>query len=124
MMKKMTLLLLGTIVFFFSVTILTVADSYDAITSGCAYRKAMSSNEVEQIPSGVVVSAPKLLKADMWIMEVELTRDAKDSTRLRAVTSQPELFRIGDKIEIYSVLTSSKNGYRDMFYIAVKPEAK
>lgn len=102
---------------FFTILIIIVVPK--AVPKGETYSK-----EVEQIASGVVVSAPRELNAGIWIMEVELSRDAKDPILLQAITSQPEQFCVGDKTELHSVITSHKSRYRDMFYIAVKPKAK
>lgn len=112
MNKKTLFLLLAVVILFGTASMITLFSP----------NREPYRNEVEQIASGVVVSTPKLLKADMWIMEVELTRGGKDRNRLLAITSHPEQFRIGDKTELHSVLMSSKTGYRDMFYIASKSE--
>jgi len=79
---------------------------------------------IDTIHNAMVVTMPKELKAGIYIMEVEVESQAKEPTRLQAITSHPEQFHIGDACELSSIITSPKAAFRDMFYIAVKPDAK
>ena len=99
-MNKTTLFLLTAVIFLFGTAALVSFAVPDV--------ENVTISEVKNICNGVVVSAPKELKAGIYVMDVEVERSAKQPISLMAITSHPEQFYIGDTIELYSVIQSPK----------------
>jgi hypothetical protein len=76
--------------------------------------------------SGVVRTLPKEVKAGIYTMAVEVNSETKDSRFIEAITSQPTIFRIGDKVNLFSIMPSpdlKTTGPQIMYYIAVPVSA-
>ncbi|MCX6744020.1 MAG: hypothetical protein NTX82_00655 [Candidatus Parcubacteria bacterium] len=91
--------------------------------------KAMAQSQVERKSNVTKVNTivmvrtlPKEKKAGIYSMVVERNYNGENPLTMEAITVQPTLFRIGDKIEIYSIMPDPDvniTGPHSMYYIAV-----